>query len=445
MPKELSAFSMPRLSVATRPPLAPSTSATARFAGNAAFVAGVTLFAAATGYLALHDRRLAIGLAAAALLIGLVAGNTARIAVLATIGVWLIHRVPGNISVTDVLVAFAGIAAVAAGVGRTLDARARVVLRAFAFYLAALLVTLAFNQNLRADLEWFHRIALVAGAILVGAWLVRAGLHHRALQLLLAVTVVISVAALLNTASRGFAPAQPFGYQKNFIGSLMATVLLVLIAAYRECELPRPTLVVAGLIVAGGLIASQSRGAMVAATAGLLIWFFRTSSKSSRSLRRVALLVAVCLGVFAALSIRAELHQGTYSSFTQRTEVEHATRQLWKSHPLTGVGLRFFKTSRYAGYQPPNNVVDEVLAEAGIFGLMGFVVFVVGSLWGLGRLRGPLATAALCVVAARFVHGLFDIYWTGGTTTLPWIIAGMALASATTSVPTTVAEDDVGA
>jgi hypothetical protein len=433
---------MTRLFVAPRPSLASSPSATARYAGNAAIVIAVTLGAALMGYVALHDRRLAIGVAVAALLVGMMAGNAARLAVLATVGVWLIRRVPGNISVTDVLVALAGLAALAAGVGRTLDAHARLVLRAFAFYLATLLLTLAFNQNLRADFEWFHRIALVAGAILVGAWLVRSDLHHRALQLLLAVTVGFSLLAVLNTASRGFAPAQPLGYQKNFIGSLTATVLLVLVAAHREFELPRRVLVFAGLVVASGLVASQSRGAMVAATAGLLIWFFRASSKSTRGLRRLAFVVAVCLGVFAAVSIRNELNQGTYSSFTQRTQVEQATRQLWKAHPLTGVGLRFFKTARYAGYQPPNNVVDEVLAEAGVFGLLGFVTFVVGSLWGLGRLNGPLATAALCVVAARFIHGLFDIYWTGGTTTLPWIIAGMALASASPLVLTAAPGDE---
>lgn len=422
---------MPSPFVATRPPLGQPASTTARFAWSAVMVTGVTLGAAAMGYLAIHDRRLALGVAAAALLLGLVAANAARVAVLAMVGVWLIPRLPGNISVTDVLVALAAVAALAAGVGRTLDARARIVLRAFALYLVALLLTLSFNQTLRADLEWFHRIALVAGAILVGAWLVRTGLHHRALQLLLAVTAAISVIALVDTTSHGFAPAQPLDYQKNFIGSLTATVLLVLVAAHREFELPRRILVLASLFVAGGLVASQSRGAIVAVVAGLLIWFFRTPSKSSRSLRRIALIIAICLGVFAGISIRNELHQRTYNSFTQRTQVEQATRQLWKAHPFTGVGLRFFKTPRYAGYQPPNNVVDEVLAEAGVIGLAGFVAFVVGSLWGLARLRGALATAALCVVAARFIHGLFDIYWTGGTTTLPWIIAGMALAAAT--------------
>lgn len=427
---------MPRLSVAPRL-LAPTSSGSPRFAGDAAIAIGVVLCAGGVGYLALDNRKLAIAAAAAALALGLVAGNTARLAVIATVGVWLIKRVPGNISVTDVLVAVAGASALAAGVGRTLDTRARLVLRWFAFYLATLLVTLAFNQNLRSDFEWFHRIALVAGAIWVGAWLVRSGLHHLALRLLLAATLLISALAVLDTVSHGFAAAQPLGYQKNFIGSLAATVLLLLVAAHREFRLSRRILVLAGVVVAAGLLASHSRGAMVAATAGLLIWLFRTSSRSSRSLRRLAVALAICLGLFAALSIKSELRQGTYSSFTQRTQVEQATRRLWKAHPLTGVGLRFFKTPQYAGYQPPNNVVDEVLAEAGVVGLLGFLAFVFGSLVGLGRLQGPLATAALCVVAARFVHGLFDIYWTGGTTALPWIVAGMALGSVSTkSVPT---------
>jgi len=158
--------------------------------------------------------------------------------------------------------------------------------------------------------------------------------------------------------------------------------------------------------------------------------------------RAILLLFAIALVFVAALSVRhqlqAEAHGTTINSLTQRAEVETATRQLWKEHPYTGVGLRFFKTPAYAGYQPPNDLVNEALAEAGILGLLGLVVFVIGSLVGLSRLHSDLATAALCVVAARFVHGLFDIYWTGGTTSLPWVIAGMALASQVTQ-PTATA------
>jgi hypothetical protein len=172
---------------------------------------------------------------------------------------------------------------------------------------------------------------------------------------------------------------------------------------------------------------------MIAFAAGALIWSFRRPAQPSRVHRRraIVLLLAGALGFAAVRSATDQLQvEGTaINSATQRVETARTTRQLWTGHPYTGVGLRYFKTPNYAEYPEPNDVVNEALAEAGVIGLVGFVVFVIGSLVGLSRLEGDLATAALCVVAARFVHGLLDIYWTGGTTSLPWIVAGMALAS----------------
>jgi hypothetical protein len=388
-------------------------------------------FACLVGYLTFYDRKLAIGAAAAGLIAGVVAGNVARLAVIATAGVWLIQRVPGDISLTDVLVAAAGAAALVAGAAHTIHPRGRVVLRAFTVYLLSLTVTLLYNHNLRSDFEWFHRIALVAGAVWVGAWLVSTGLHRAALRLLLAVTTVIAAVTLVTGASTGFgSPAQPLGFQKNFIGSIVATVLLLLLAAHRKFDLRAPTLRWCVLLLIGGLVATHSRGAMIGASVGTLIWFFRSSARETPRVRSFAVLAAIGISVFTGVSIHNQLRHRTYTSFTQRTLVEQDTRRLWMKHPWTGVGLRFFKTSRYAGYQPPNNVFDEILAEAGVFGLAGFVVFIGGALYGLGRLHGDLATAGLCTVTARFVHGLFDVYWTGGTTTLAWIVAGMGLAAA---------------
>jgi hypothetical protein len=399
-------------------------------------VLGVTVFAVWVGQLTLDHRRLAVLAALAVLLLGIIASNVALLAVAAVAGVWIIARAPGlDISYTDLFVACAGTLALGAGVGRVLHPAARVVMGSFAFFLGTLTITLAYNHQLRSDLEWFHRIALVAGAILLGAWLVRARLHHTALRALLAVTVFMSVVAVADTVASGFHPAYPFGYQKNFVGSITATVLLLLLAVPREFALSARWLRLAALSTAGGLLASQSRGSMVAFVVGALIWSLRRPTQPSGTRRRgLVLLFAVALVFGVALSVRDALQaEGTttINSVTERVEVARATRELWKEHPYTGVGLRFYKTPAYAGYQAPNDVVNEALAEAGVLGLLGFVVFATGSLFGLSRLQGDLATAALCVVAARFVHGLLDIYWTGGTTSLPWIVAGMALASST--------------
>jgi len=398
---------------------------------------GVAVFAVWVGHLTFEHRSLAVLAALAVLLLGVIASNVAVLAVAAVAGVWVIDRAPGlDVSYTDLLVAGAGTLALAAGVGHMLHPAARIVMGSFAFFLGTLTITLAYNHQLRSDLEWFHRIALVAGAIFVGAWLVRAGLHHAALRVLLAVTVLMSVIAVADTAASGFAPAYPFGYQKNFVGSVTATVLLVLLAAPGTFQLPARWLQVAGASTAAGLLASQSRGAMIAFAAGVLIWSFRRPVQPSRVYRRRAtlLLLATVLASVAVLSAKDQLQvEGpVINSATQRVRTARTTRQLWTEHPYTGVGLRYFKTPKYAEYPEPNDVVNEALAEAGVIGLFGFFVFVVGSLVGLSRLQGELATAALCVVAARFVHGLLDIYWTGGTTSLPWMVAGMALASSTT-------------
>lgn len=397
---------------------------------------GVTACAATVGYLTLENRPLAVLATLAALVLAVIARNVAWLAVMAVAGVWVISRAPGlDVSYTDLLVASAGAAAWVAGVGHTLRPASRILFGSFAFFLGTLTVTLAYNHSLRSDFEWFHRIAIVAGAVFVGAWLVRAGLHRTALRALLAVTVFMSLVAVAESVASGFAPAYPFGYQKNFVGSITATVLLVLLAAPGEFGLSARWQRIAAASTTAGLLASQSRGAMLAFAAGVLIWSLRrpTQLRGVRRRRAIVLLFAVALAFFAALSVREELKapETTINSVTQRIQIARTTRQLWIEHPYTGVGLRFFKTPAYAEYQPPNDVVNEALAEAGVLGLLGFVVFVIGSLVGLNRLQGDLATAALCVVAARFVHGLFDIYWTGGTTALPWIVAGMALASST--------------
>ena len=247
----------------------------------AAIGLGVAAYALLVGYLAIHNEKLAVGAAAIGLVAGAIAGNVARLAIIATAGVWLIHRVPGNISVTDVLIACAGAAALISGAAQAIDPRGRIVLRSFAIYMACLTITLAYNQSLRSDLEWLHRIALVAGAVWAGAWLVSRGLHRAALRLLLAVTLFFATLALADGLRSGFSlAAQPLGYQKNFIGSIVATVFLVLLTAHREFELPRAVLRVSAVVLLGGLFATHSRGAMVAAGVGLLIWFFRESGRA---------------------------------------------------------------------------------------------------------------------------------------------------------------------
>ena len=36
----------------------------------------------------------------------------------------------------------------------------------------------------------------------------------------------------------------------------------------------------------------------------------------------------------------------------------------------------------------------------------------------------------MALVVERFVHGLFDVYWVAGSSTLPWLIVGIVCGTA---------------
>nr|WP_269204622.1 O-antigen ligase family protein [Motilibacter deserti] len=243
---------------------------------------------------------------------------------------------------------------------------------------------------------------------------------------------IVSVAAAIESVQIGFQPSYPLWFNKNFSGSVFATTLLVVLTAPDQFRLPRWLLVTGGVTIAVGLLATQSRGAMLGAAVGCAFWFLRMSPEVRRKYRKLALVVMVAFGAFVYISVDAQLERQRTTtpidSFTEREDEAKKTQQLWMDNPATGVGLRYFAQPGFTGYIPPNNVLNEVLAEAGLPGLVGFLVFVYASVTGLWRMRSPLATAGLAVVVARFVHGLVDIYWIGGQSTLPWLIAGMGLA-----------------
>lgn len=407
--------------------------------GSAVLLAAVLVYAGAVGFVAAKSLTFGVVMAALGLAVAVAWNDVTRLAVLAVPGVWLISRLPGvDVSITDALVTAAGTAALIAGVGRALQRPARVLFTSFAFYLLSLTVTVVVNHSFRSDFELFHRIGIVGGGVLAGALLVQRGMQHHALRLLLLVGAFFGGAAVVYAAATGFQPAFPFGYNKNFLGSIAATTLLTVLAARSSFRLPRGLLLGGTALTALGLLASQSRAAMLAVTVGALIWICRVSPEQRRRYWKVILVFGIVFGIVAGFSLRSEVQsQATvqHNSITQRVEVETQTQALWEHNPVTGVGLRFFAITKFIGYQPPNNVLNEILAEAGFPGLVGFLIFVAGSIGGLWRCRGDLAVAGTCVVAARFAHGLVDIYWTGGTTTLPWLVAGMGVAAAVPWAP----------
>lgn len=397
----------------------------------ALLLAGV--LALAVGYLALDHRTAAVGLLAVTALAALLSVHRWSLAVVAVPAVWLARpRVGGFLAAGDAVLLLAAATALVGGAATRLTPRARVVLVTLAVFLGLCSIAVAAHPSQEGATELFHRLLLVGGGVLVGGLLVRQALLRPALQLLLVVSLVFAARSIAD--GLGGSPAYPFGFHKNFAGSTFATVLLLLLTVPKEFGLRSPRLrVVLLLFVAGGLAATQSRGAILGAALGGLVWYFRSvRHEQGRAARFLGLVVLGVLAYVAITSVQSQLTQQRttdikINSLTQRTQVEKATRNLFRTSPEVGVGLRFYNTPKYSTYQAPNNVFDESLAESGLVGTAGLAALVVVPVAALWRVRDPLAVAAMAVLANSWFHGQIDIYWANGQS-FTWLVVGAGLA-----------------
>jgi hypothetical protein len=71
----------------------------------------------------------------------------------------------------------------------------------------------------------------------------------------------------------------------------------------------------------------------------------------------------------------------------------------------------------------------QTLGEGGLVGALGFGALQLGAVWVLWELRSPMARLAKLAILMRLTAGVLDIYWVGGTGSVPWILAGVAVAT----------------
>lgn len=406
-----------------------------------AFVIFAALLAGTVGVRSFKQGALIV---AALVVVLLVSRRPVVLAVVAVAGVFAVQRIgsatatpgsSGGISYSDALMTAAAIMTLPVLAATPELRRLRGAAYAIAVYLALLLPGVAANPSTRAYLEWTHRLVMLGGALLVGAWLVREGYLQLALRVLTFVSSVVAVLAIEWTFTHGFAPASAYEWNKNFIGAIFAGVLVVVVVAPKVIGLSPFMRVLAVFVIAGGLLASQSRGSELAAVFGVLVGVMLNPQAHSVRVRVVSIAAGLALGAAAALSIR---HQFTLdrsaldnSSIGVRFNVEHVTQRIWRSSPFVGVGLKYFFTGHFGPYAyPANNVIDNELAESGLIGLLGFAIFQIGVVVaGIKRRTTPLVAAAVGVVCGQLLHGMVDIYWSAGVSTLPYLILGMALAT----------------
>lgn len=384
------------------------------------------------GRLGLDQPVLALAVAGAVVIAVLAATDPLAVAALSLVGVWVIARIGAggiDVSGSDALLVLGSV--VAFPLVPWANPALRRVLATILVFQAVLFVTVLASPTPASLFEWGHRFFLTGGSVVVGAALAARGRTPAALGAFVVVTSVMGALTAGLSIASGFATtATVFGFQKNFVGSMMLAALVVSHLAPASTGLSRHQLAVAKGLCVAGLLGSQSRGAIVALLVALVVATLRSRDVRRRSAPLFVVLIPLAL--FAFFSIRSQVEQpaDTTSSLTERARFREQGLEAWRESPILGQGMRFFEQGELALNSDPHNVVVASLSETGVVGLVALIGLLAVTVRVMWRLRTALALAALAVVVARFTHGLFDVYWVAGSQALPWMIVGMALADA---------------
>lgn len=338
----------------------------------------------------------------------------------------------GDLSVSDAALAAAFGTALLLG-RRPYSKPLRQLLLINLVYQFATLFTVIVNPYALNTIEWFHAWMLVSGALIVGWALGAAGYARLALALIVFTACAFAMATVVQAAFQyavgDFGPATPswpFPMHKNFIGTVLAFGAII---AYLNPDWVGWTKgwarFAVGLMVAGILVA-QSRQALIGLMAAIVVAVLRRSTTGRSRLGLLLLIPAAWLVV--SMVVDQVESQNRHNSVFQRVEWLREVYHFWRESPIFGHGLRYWYNPGELPYQPPQAEL-EVLASAGVVGLVGFLVMWIGVLVVLWHVDPRFGTLAIAVLLCRLVQSQFDLFWVAVQVSLPFVVAGICLGA----------------
>ena len=290
--------------------------------------------------------------------------------------------------------------------------------------MAAMVVLLPPHFSLSVIVQTGQRFELFLFPLVVGAFAALSGRITPMLQAYVVSATVLAVAW----------PLDLLGGQKNPVGGLIgnAIILLVGVPALRRLY---PCLIV----LAPGLLLTQSRGAIIATVVGVVVMMAMQGLSARPFAARIAPLVLIAAVAFVLLPSATQdrittLSASTTSSAGLRDRVPRASTRPTRGRsstriPWTGIGVgNYLAGDPYDLTQStdPHQVLLLQAAEGGYGLAAAFVLFVAGSVLALYRMRRiELAPVAAGVLVATAAHGLVDVYWVRVTPVLGWLLVGM--------------------
>jgi hypothetical protein len=397
-------------------------------------IVGLCLLIAA-GLLTASDTKYALGFAALVLVAGLFAADPVILPMAAIPATLLVERLGGsstNLSVSDGVLFLASLCALPL-VKRKEDPALRYVLLLCLGYQLATLLTLASNPYKSDFVEWGHRLMLVGGSLIAGWVAGRAGRARQALTIYVLLATALSLWAIeVGVKSHLHSGGLPFGMQKNFVGDMLCFAVLIAHVNPPWAHIEKRMATVAKVLCALGIIAMDSRQAMVSLVIGIGIFTMRSKKVGQKSW--LMLLASIPLLVIVYVTIGNELKStNQFNSVHQRISWFHLSLQLWQTSPLVGVGMRYYYTNHFAAqylFQPPNGDIES-LVETGLIGFAALLLLFGGTLRRMWKLPAVWGTLPFVILLARVVQGQLDILWVGAQGALPWLMVGVSLGAMT--------------
>ncbi|MCW4458870.1 O-antigen ligase [Microbacterium sp. MPKO10] len=390
----------------------------------------IAIVAAVIGVLATDEPTWAIIGAVAVLAGGIIICDPMVIVSLAVPATLVLARIGGVLSVSDLVLAASTAVAIVMIRPRDLTAM-QTLLWAGAAYAAASVPTLILNVYSENVIEWGHELVLVLGSMIVGFAIGRTGRTGLAIGSYVAGCLAIAFWAigtfLIAYATTGqlievYLP----NLHKNTIGGMLSAAIVMIYARPPWLRLnPVPYWTVLAILSAGVAV-SQSRQAMIAAIAGLIVVSLRRRPETGRRPTFIWIAAAPVL-IYALSMLASQLESDNrFNSAYQRLTWYGDSIDIWLTSPIFGVGLRWWYTSRFGdGFQPPNAEL-EVLTSVGIVGLLAFLALFIVAFFALWRLDPVYGTVGAAVVITRLTQSQFDLYWVAGQASLLWIVAGIS-------------------
>lgn len=378
---------------------------------------------------------LAIVIGALVIAAALTTSTPLAIALFAMPGLLVSQRIGlggGDLSVSDAALAAAFGTALLLG-HRPYSKPLRQLLVVNLVYQFATLFTVIINPYTLNTVEWFHAWVLISGALIVGWALGAAGYARLALSLMVftasAFAIATLVQAALQYATGDFGPATPswpFPMHKNFIGTVLAFGAIIAYLNPDWVGWTRGWARLAFFLMAAGIVAAQSRQAIIGLLAAIIIAVMRRST-TGRS-RWMLLLLIPAAWLVVSMVIEQIESQNRHNSVFQRVEWFREVYHFWRESPIVGHGLRYWYNPGELRYQPPQAEL-EVLASAGVVGLIGFLVMWIGVLVVLWRVDPRFGTLAVAILLCRLVQSQFDLFWVAVQVSVPFVIAGICLGA----------------